>query len=182
MSNPRGNDTASRAERICNRLQSLLDQWADSIPSISVASGNTLISQFNFFVSTMKEDVRKEEWALHDMPYLLMQTLSQLWDLEENVDILVSNGIINSVKDVYLSLSSVLLPLQVDAENRFPEFLALLSTIVSFFLLLHLVRSSERYVFSRAMGEHLKQFARDISPAPSKQSHTLSKRFCEHPT
>lgn len=79
----------------------------------------------------MKEDVRKEEWALHDMPYLLMQTLSQLWDIEDNVDVLVKNGIINAVRDVYLCLSNVLVPLQAEVENRFPEFLALLALIVS---------------------------------------------------
>ena len=76
MSNSVEKGSASKAERICHRLQTLLDEWGDSIPAISVASGNTLISQFNHFVTIMKDDVRKEEWALHDMPYLLMQTLS----------------------------------------------------------------------------------------------------------
>ena len=60
-----------------------------------------------------------------------MQTLSQLWDIEDNVDVLVKNGIINAVRDVYQCLSSVLIPLQADVENRFPEFLALLALIVS---------------------------------------------------
>ena len=131
MSNSVEKGSASKAERICHRLQTLLDEWGDSIPAISVASGNTLISQFNHFVTIMKDDVRKEEWALHDMPYLLMQTLSQLWDIEDNVDVLVKNGIINAVRDVYQCLSSVLIPLQADVENRFPEFLALLALIVS---------------------------------------------------
>ena len=76
MSNSVEKGSASKTERICHRLQTLLDEWGDSIPAISVASGNTLISQFNHFVTIMKDDVRKEEWALHDMPYLLMQTLS----------------------------------------------------------------------------------------------------------
>ena len=89
MSNSVEKGSASKAERICHGLQTLLDEWGDSIPAISVASGNTLISQFNHFVTIMKDDVRKEEWALHDMPYLLMQTLSQLWDIEDNVDVLV---------------------------------------------------------------------------------------------
>ena len=74
---------------LTNGATPLLDEWGDSIPAISVASCNTLISQFNHFVTIMKDDVRKEEWALHDMPYLLMQTLSQLWDIEDNVDVLV---------------------------------------------------------------------------------------------
>ena len=131
MSNSVEKGSASKAERICHRLQTLLDEWGDSIPAISVASCNTLISQFNHFVTIMKDDVRKEEWALHDMPYLLMQTLSQLWDIEDNVEVLVKNGIINAVRDVYQCLSSVLIPLQADVENRFPEFLALLTLIVS---------------------------------------------------
>ena len=131
MSNSVEKGSASKAERICHHLQTLLDEWGDSIPAISVASCNTLISQFNHFVTIMKDDVRKEEWALHDMPYLLMQTLSQLWDIEDNVEVLVKNGIINAVRDVYQCLSSVLIPLQADVENRFPEFLALLTLIVS---------------------------------------------------
>ena len=131
MSNSVEKGSASKTERICHRLQTLLDEWGDSIPAISVASCNTLISQFNHFVTIMKDDVRKEEWALHDMPYLLMQTLSQLWDIEDNVEVLVKNGIINAVRDVYQCLSSVLIPLQADVENRFPEFLALLALIVS---------------------------------------------------
>ena len=131
MSNSVEKGSASKAERICHRLQALLDEWGDSIPAISVASGNTLISQFNHFVTIMKDDVRKEEWALHDMPYLLMQTLSQLWDIEDNVEVLVKNGIINAVRDVYQCLSSVLISLQADVENRFPEFLALLTLIIS---------------------------------------------------
>ena len=94
MSNSVEKGSVSKTERICHRLQTLLDEWGDSIPAISVASCNTLISQFNHFVTIMKDDVRKEEWALHDMPYLLMQTLSmqtlsQLWDIEDNVDVLV---------------------------------------------------------------------------------------------
>ena len=109
MSNSVEKGSASKAERICHRLQTLLDEWGDSIPAISVASGNTLISQFNHFVTIMKDDVRKEEWALHDMPYLLMQTLSQLWDIEDNVEVLVKNGIINAVRDVYQCLSRLML-------------------------------------------------------------------------
>ena len=67
-----------KIEKICSRLQTLLDQWIDSVPIISEASASTLISQFNLYSTVMKDYPKKEEWALHDMPYLLMQTVSQI--------------------------------------------------------------------------------------------------------
>ena len=120
-----------KIEKICSRLQTLLDQWIDSVPIISEASASTLISQFNLYSTVMKDYPKKEEWALHDMPYLLMQTVSQLWDKEENTMKLIQLGIVNAIHSIYTCLVPVLLSMNRISENRLPEFLSLLSILVS---------------------------------------------------
>ena len=120
-----------KIEKICSRLQTLLDQWIDSVPIISEASASTLISQFNLYSTVMKDYPKKEEWALHDMPYLLMQTVSQLWDKEDNTMKLIQLGIVNAIQSIYTCLVPVLLTMNPTSENRLPEFLSLLSILVS---------------------------------------------------
>lgn len=124
-------DIPVKIEKICSRLQTLLDQWTDSVPIISEASASTLISQFNLYSTVMKDYPKKEEWAMHDMPYLLMQTVSQLWDKEENTVKLIQLGIVNAIQSIYTCLVPVLLGLKSTSENRLPEFLSLLSILVS---------------------------------------------------
>lgn len=123
---------SEKVERICNRLQLLLGQWVDSIPVISNASSLTFISQLNLFAEIMKNEEDKQKWAKHDLPILLMQTLSQMWDKEENEEVLMKNGVIKSVEQVYKGMSSTLLPLITESpdENRFSEFLSLFTVIV----------------------------------------------------
>lgn len=120
-----------RVEKICNRLRLLLSQWVESVPIISDASAVTFVSQIHLLTDLLKE---KHELATHDMPLLLMQTLSQLWDNEENEDILVKNDILEAVFNLYQGVSQILLPIctpSVD-ENHYSEFLNLLSVVVGY--------------------------------------------------
>ena len=69
---------------------------------------------------------------MHEMPFLLIQTVSQVWDQEENILILHQSGIVKILKDMYEEMASILLPLlsfHTD-DNRFSEFLNILSSIV----------------------------------------------------
>lgn len=123
-----------KINKICNRLQLLLGQWVETIPVISNASASTLISQINLFSTTVKENNNKQEWASHEMAFLLIQTITQLWDKEENVTMLIQCGVINALKEMYIQMAGVLLPWKAQStdENRFSEFLNLFTTIVSF--------------------------------------------------
>ena len=78
----------------------------------------------------MRDYSNKEEWALHDMPYLLMQTVSQLWEKENNITTLLKVGLISTLQSMYVCLVPVLLKRTPTQENRLPEFLSLLSTLV----------------------------------------------------
>lgn len=126
------NQIEEKVDKICARLQLLLGQWVDSVPMISDASASTLISQFNLLSSTISESDKKEYWTTHEMGFLLLQTLSQLWDKEENVSLLLKGGIVNSLKELYIQMSSTCLPMnnQCGDDNRFSEYLNLLTTIV----------------------------------------------------
>ena len=119
-----------KIEKICLRLQTLLDQWSNSVPLISNASATTLTSQFNLYSNVMKECPNKVEWAMHDMPYLLMQTLSQLWDKEGNIAVLLSCNMLNALRDMYISIAPVLLGLPKNEESRFSEWETLFATLV----------------------------------------------------
>ena len=119
-----------KIEKICLRLQTLLDQWTGSVPLISNASATTLTSQFTLYSKVMKDCPNKVEWAMHDMPYLLMQTLSQLWDKEGNNELLLSCGMLNAVRDMYTALAPILLALPRKDDNRFAEWETLFATLV----------------------------------------------------
>ena len=119
-----------KIEKICLRLQTLLDQWTGSVPLISNASATTLTSQFTLYSKVMKDCPNKVEWAMHDMPYLLMQTLSQLWDKEGNIELLLSCGMLNAVRDMYAVLAPILLALPRKDDNRFAEWETLFATLV----------------------------------------------------
>lgn len=119
-----------KIEKICLRLQTLLDQWTGSVPLISNASATTLTSQFTLYSKVMKDCPNKVEWAMHDMPYLLMQTLSQLWDKEGNIVLLLSCGMLNAVRDMYTALAPILLALPKKDDNRFAEWETLFATLV----------------------------------------------------
>ena len=129
------NLSIDKVDKICSRLQLLLRQWEDSVPVISNASASTLLSQIKLFISICKEKSEKSEkegWAMHEMPFLLIQTVSQLWDQEVNILILHQSGIVKILKDMYEEMASILLPLlsfHTD-DNRFSEFLNILSSIV----------------------------------------------------
>ena len=86
-------DIPSKIDKICLRLQSLLNEWEDGVPTISEASATTLISQINLFNKVITECKKPIEFALHDLPYLLSQTVSQLWDKQENILKLVRLGL-----------------------------------------------------------------------------------------
>ena len=119
-----------KIDKICLRLQTLLDQWTGSVPLISNASATTLTSQFALYSKVMKDCPNKVEWAMHDMPYLLMQTLSQLWDKEGNIEILLSCDMLNAIRDMYTSIAPILLGLPRKDDNRFAERETLFATLV----------------------------------------------------
>ena len=125
-------DIPAKIDKICLRLQSLLNEWEDGVPTISEASATTLVSQLNLFNKVITECKQPIEFALHDLPYLLIQTVSQLWDKHENISKLVRLGLFSALQSMYNHLSSFLLSAAIDlpSENRFPEFLSLLSTLV----------------------------------------------------
>ena len=121
-----------KVDKICVRLQSLLDDWESGVPVISDASASTLLSQFHLFNKLMTEHTMSTDLALHDLPYLLIQTASQLWDREENMTKLMQLGLLGAFEAMYNHLSFNLLstttiPL---TKNRFQEFISLLSTFV----------------------------------------------------
>ena len=124
-------DISDTIDKICNRLQVLLDEWVDTIPTISEASASTLMSQFGLYCTVMRDYSNKEEWALHDMAYLLMQTVSQLWEKENNIVTLLKVGVVSTLQFMYVCLVPVLLKRAPTEENRLPEFLSLLSTLVT---------------------------------------------------
>lgn len=121
-----------KVDKICLRLQSLLDEWESGVPVISEASASTLLSQFHLFNKLMTENKMNADLALHDLPYLLIQTVSQLWDREENMTKLMQLGLLGAFEAMYNHLSSNLLSTTAipPAKNRFQEFLSLLSTFV----------------------------------------------------
>ena len=124
-------DISDKIDKICNRLQVLLDEWVDTIPTISEASASTLMSQFGLYCTVMRDYSNKEEWALHDMAYLLMQTVSQLWEKKNNIVTLLKVGVVSTLQSMYVCLVPVLLKRAPTEENRLPEFLSLLSTLVT---------------------------------------------------
>ena len=125
-------DIPAKIDKICLRLQNLLNEWEEGVPVISEASATTLISQLNLFNKVIRECKKPIEFALHDLPYLLIHTVSQLWDKHENISKLVRLGLFTALQSMYNHLSSFLLSAKMapSTENRFPEFLSLLSTLV----------------------------------------------------
>ena len=120
-----------KVERICNRLRLLLSQWVESVPVISTSSAITFVSQLNLLSDLLNDT---QSWATHEMPILLMQTLSQMWENEENEDILVKNGIFDALCNIYQKVGQILLPMVTESieENHFSEFLSLLSIVVGY--------------------------------------------------
>ena len=120
-----------KVERICNRLRLLLSQWVESVPVISTSSAITFVSQLNLLSDLLNDT---QSWATHEMPILLMQTLSQMWENEENEDILVKNGIFDALSNIYQKVGQILLPMVTESieENHFSEFLSLLSIVVGY--------------------------------------------------
>ena len=78
--------STEKVEKICKRLQLLLGQWVDTIPIISVVSASTLISQIHYYSTNLKTCSNQLEWSNHEIAFLLIQTVSQLWDKEDNVN------------------------------------------------------------------------------------------------
>ena len=93
----------------------------------------------------MTECKKPIEFALHDLPYLLIHTVSQLWDKHENISKLVRLGLLTAMQSMYNHLSSFLLSAKMDpsTENRFPEFLSLLSTLVLIAIFLLISQAEE---------------------------------------
>ena len=131
--------STEKVDKICKRLQLLLGQWVDTIPIISDVSASTLISQIHYYSTNLKTCSNQLEWSNHEIAFLLIQTVSQLWDKEDNVNILIKNDILNTIKDMYCIIASLLLPIQSVStdDNRFAEFLNILSTIVLYSYILN---------------------------------------------